>query len=215
MIAINKGYEKSNCEINTMENHMLATATIDRIKDSYIKIVKKNSELPLLDYGTLVKVSVFNNELGLNVFVGTVLATSKGFLKLVDVISVFDYEKRNYFRIEAQTKGEVVEFVPPDQYECLGGVMLLDLSIGGALLAFEDDSIEYKTGSVIYIRFKMNQTFSTFKCRVRRVIEKDRKVKYGCEFENVSQLQADALCKYIFQRQREIIHMSRQDQMKR
>ncbi|MEG2770218.1 MAG: PilZ domain-containing protein, partial [Oscillospiraceae bacterium] len=88
-------------------------------------------------------------------------------------------------------------------------IVVRDLSLGGALL--ECEGFEFERDQVIWVRVRLGHIFCNLKCHICRLIETNRQVRYGCEFEDVSEGQTDALCSYVFQRQRERINKKRND----
>ena len=74
-----KDYEGSVCEIKTMENELIAIGKIKEISQKYIKINNEKKELQIVDYGTSIKVNVFN---GKNGFTGWKLSECRPVAKM-------------------------------------------------------------------------------------------------------------------------------------
>ncbi len=217
MFPIPLEYESSICEIKTKDNELISTGVIRRITPEYIEIADKFSTMSLIRYATEVKTNIFNSKLGFRVIVGKVYTSSTEFVRLTEVRSVLDYERRNFFRLELNLDAKMIPHVKSPMYAPVhsGGsaaengqfvrVLLKNLSLGGALIISE-----YPLGlrDHLLLRFRINRKECEFQSIVRRVEKiNDDLSYYGCEFLNVSQSQSNTLCAYIFQKQREQIHM--------
>lgn len=193
-----------------MENGLIATGIIAQIEKDYIQINEKNCLFPLLSYGTMLKVNIFNSKVGFRVIIGTVLSTSIRFIKLVDVSSLLDYERRNFFRIETDQPAYLVEEQPDGSCNIVCGIVIRDISLGGILFEANSDE-KFRIGQKLAVKLKLSRISLVLSMRVKRIIPPDKNpvTQYGCEFEGVSDAQTDAICIYIFQRQRERLNKAR------
>lgn len=210
MLPLPIEYLNSVCEIKTMENGLIATGIIAQIEKDYIQINEKNCLFPLLSYGTMLKVNIFNSKVGFRVIIGTVLSTSIRFIKLVDVSSLLDYERRNFFRIETDQPAYLVEEQPDGSCNIVCGIVIRDISLGGILFEANSDE-KFRIGQKLAVKLKLSRISLVLSMRVKRIIPPDKNpvTQYGCEFEGVSDAQTDAICIYIFQRQRERLNKAR------
>lgn len=204
-------YVGSVCELKSMENELVATGVVGEITEDYIRFDAKANPIPLQRYGTVLKANVFNSKAGFRVLVGKVYAASTRFLKLIEVTSLLDYERRNFFRIEAdqpawiEQKNEATE-----EWEDTQRVTIRDISLGGVLVEWPEGKAEI--GAHIFLRLKLGRFNQVVECIVCREEKRNNAVFYGCEFRALSTPQSDAICQYIFQRQREQMQKNKMEQ---
>lgn len=199
-------YLNSICEIKTMQNDLIATGTIREITEEYLEIADKFNMMQIVRYGTSVKVTVFNSKAGFRVLAGTVYTSSTEFVRLCEVVSLLEYERRYFFRVDTNISAYMMIAGHGSDGEADGtyydeNVMVKNMSLGGALFT---SKCEFKPGDAVTLKIKLKSHECSFQCIVRRIEETElRQRLYGCEFLNVSNALADQLCSYIFQRQRE------------
>ena len=68
----------------------------------------KKKELQIVDYGTSIKVNVFNGKNGFRVLVGNVYTSTKSDMSVDNVINLVDKERRNFFRVDMEISAKVV-----------------------------------------------------------------------------------------------------------
>lgn len=210
MLPIPIEYLNSVCEIKTMENGLIAAGVIAQIEEDYVQINEKNGFFPLLSYGTMLKVNIFNSKIGFRVIIGSVLSTSIRFIKLVDVSSLLDYERRNFFRIETDQPACLVEEQPDGSCNILCSIIVRDLSLGGVLFETDLDAGPFSLEQRISLKLKLTRMSLILPLRIKRIIpDNGKKSQYGCEFDGISDAQTDAICTYIFQRQRERLNKAK------
>ncbi|MDO5601281.1 MAG: PilZ domain-containing protein [Oscillospiraceae bacterium] len=211
MQVVPKEYEGSVCELKSMENELIATGVVGEITEDYVRIDARANPIPMQRYGIMLKVNVFNSREGFRVLVGKVYAASTRFLKLIEVTSLLDYERRNFFRIEADQPAWIVKKnEETDEWEDAQRVSIRDISLGGVLLEWPDG--EMKTGAHIFLRLKLGRFNQVVECVICRTEDRAGVPYYGCEFQALSMPQSDAICQYIFQRQREQIQKNKFEQ---
>lgn len=202
-------YINSICEVKTMSNDLFATGVISEITAEYIAIEDKSGSMTAARYGTELKVNVYNSRMGFRVLVGKVFISNDQFIRLVEVISLLDYERRHFFRVETNIRAHIRPYTGrPDLKGNDGGermkVMVKNLSLGGALILSD---VELREGSKLVLELNLTRRSCAFSGIVRRTVENDSGIfLYGCEFFDTSDLNTNALCAYVFQRQREQIH---------
>ena len=127
-----KDYEGSVCEIKTMENELIAIGKIKEISQKYIKINNEKKELQIVDYGTSIKVNVFNGKNGFRVLVGNVYTSTKSDMSVDNVINLVDKERRNFFRVDMEISAKVVfKKTAMDMYPTEADVTIMDMSLSG------------------------------------------------------------------------------------
>lgn len=101
-------YLGSVCEVKTIDNEMVAAGTIRAVTPEFIDVVDRSGSTPSAPYGMDVKISVFNSRQGFRVMVGKVYTSSMQFVRISDVKSVLDYERRHFFRVETRMFGYII-----------------------------------------------------------------------------------------------------------
>lgn len=203
-------YVGSVCELKSMSNELIATGVVGEISEDYVRFDARANPIPLQRYGTMLKANIFNSRAGFRVLVGKVYATSTRFLKLIEVTSLLDYERRNFFRIEADQPAWIArKEEDTEEWQDAVRVTIRDISLGGVLIEWPDG--EVKTGAEIFLRLKLGRFNQVVACTVCREEERAGVSCYGCEFQALSTAQSDAICQYIFQRQREQIQKNKME----
>lgn len=246
-------YVSSICEVKTMDNVLVATGMIDEIAEDYMEISVKSGKMVGTSFGAEVKINIFNSKMGFRVLAGKVYTSSRDFIRVVEVISILDYERRHFFRVDmdlraqicvrrdetveeleklerlekealqAETEAEMPEksTKPPLVYSdypvdgdeeaasflkkyALLPIRVKNLSISGVLFSsnclFES---EY-----VWIKMRIERFNGPYLCTIKRVQEGAiGQYLYGCEFVDMADDVSNALCRFIFQKQREQINI--------
>lgn len=204
-LPIVKEYEESVCEIKTMENQLIAIGKIKEVTEKYVRIYNKNKELKIVQYGKLVKINIFNNQIGFRVIVGNVYTSTRSELNIVGVASLTNKERRNFFRVDMDLDAKLLFKSRAYSNEEIA-IKVLDMSLSG--LRFKT-SQSFNVGSVVSVELDINKKKNlTFPCKIVREIEtgSDTEFQYGCEFTGKQQNDAsDTLCSFLFQKQREFL----------
>ncbi|QAT50665.1 PilZ domain-containing protein [Caproiciproducens sp. NJN-50] len=215
MLPIPEDYLRSPCEVKAMDNKPILTGYLGWIGEDGIQIVNKAEPLPIVHCNTTVRISVFSTALGFRVLVGKVYLSSPEFIRISDVQSLADYEKRNFFRVRVDIETEA--FPENEEGEIRKGseaiaVSIKDLSLSG-LYFFSSRKLE--VGDRLSVRLSLYDSAVFLSCRVvrRLLLERAQEDGYGCEFLNNSGPKGDLLCKYLFDCQREQIRTMKERQL--
>lgn len=230
MLPLPTEYISSVCEIKTLSNELVATGTIRKITEEYIEVSDKTGLMPIAAYGTEVKMNVFNSKSGFRVLAGKVYTSSLKSIRIMEVVSLLDLERRHFFRVEVNMSAYVIllkkknqeaekekpEEKPKEELDKQKGketpavhATIRNLSLGGTLFSSTEN---YESGDIISIRLKFDRNVFQFKGTVRRTGDTIHgQMLYGCEFMDVPKAAANALCAYIFQCQRQQIHKKRME----
>lgn len=223
-MANSQSYVSSACEIKTINNELFATGYISEVNEDQVTIRDRYGQLPISEYGRIVKVCVYNYQLGFRVLVGKVYTSTNDFIQVVEVIPLIEYERRNFFRVSVNIPGTVRRrasdaeeeeqelfpgIIPPTVDVTPHQVVIRDISLGGVLVETRED---FGEGEKLRVSFKMRQTDAHFKCVSRRKItpEGESILRIGCEFEALNNALSSELCAFIFQKQREQIDKRKQ-----
>lgn len=209
ILPIPDEYTGSLCEIKTMENALISTGRIKEISAKYIKIANKDKDMQIVDYGTLLKINVFNTKLGFRVLVGNVYTSSRAELSIVSIVSIVDCERRNFFRVDMSLNSKAVFTENAN-----GGktdetyIIIKDMSLSGLRFI---SKYSFQTGMLIMVEAKLSRKKDTsIWCRIVRIInEEDNEgyINYGCEIIHSTgdNDDTDTLCSFLFQKQREFL----------
>lgn len=197
-------YKGSICELRTSRNEIIAAGTISDISEDYIEIAGRGGPMNRMAYGVDVKINVFNMKMGFRVLAGKVYISTAEFMRVSDIISLLDYERRHFFRVNTNVPAQMALTAPdkntPEKFH---EVRVVNLSLGGAMVVCP---VEFEAGAAVTIKFNLGGGSMAIRCNIKRVGETERKTRfYGCQFLNLKNHEADALCAFIFQRQREQI----------
>lgn len=222
MLPLPTEYIASVCEIKTLANELVATGTIQKITPDYIEVSDRTGFMPIAPYGIPVKMNVFNSKSGFRVLAGKVYTSNLKSIRIVDVITLLDCERRHFFRVEVHMIAQILLLKKKTKQDSQDDsskknsekkslrVIIRNLSLGGTLFTCAED---FETGDRISVKLKINRKSIVLQGIVRRTGEiEDGKLLYGCEFTDVSEPAANALCAYIFQCQREQIYNRRMKQ---
>lgn len=220
MLPVSDQYLRSPCEVKTMENAPLLTGTLSNVADGEIQISGQNDFLPIIHCNTTVKVSIFNNTLGFKVLIGKVYLSTREWIRLSDVQSAADYEKRNFFRVRVSLAAEArmssaAAMAPVNEAQKVGNdetfpIRIRDLSLSGL---FFTSSKKIPLNTPLAVNFELYDTKISVLCKVLRPVpgKATEPDGYGCEFLDNSGSQFDLLCKYLFACQREQLRIARQN----
>ncbi|MEG2852604.1 MAG: hypothetical protein RR879_07095, partial [Hydrogenoanaerobacterium sp.] len=108
MTPLDSAYEGSSCRIESEKNELLATGTIYRIDDEGIDVIDSaGGKMMLIAYKTPVKISIFNSKLGFQLFRCTVFTSTQWSLRVSDVETIQDFERREFFRVSVRVKANL------------------------------------------------------------------------------------------------------------
>jgi hypothetical protein len=215
MLPIPEDYLRSPCEVKAMDNKPILTGYVGWIGENEIQIINQSEPLPVVHCNTTVRISIFNSALGFRVLVGKVYLSAPEFIRISDVQSLTDYEKRNFFRVSVEIEAEA----SPENEE--GKVLenrpaipisIKNLSLSGLYFISPQ---KLGIGDRLSVPLNLCDSAVSFSCRVVRklVVERAQEDGYGCEFLNNSGPMGDLLCKYLFDRQREQIRTMKERQL--
>lgn len=211
MPVLSKDYEMSVCEVKTMDNDLLMSGYVGKITDEYLQLACYKEKLPLLKFELPVKISIHNAKRGFKVVAGVVYISTDEVLRIVNVESLQDFERRAFFRVMVNMQARLMQL--PDEFDDIAvdqieeiPVAIENLSLSGLLFYPIDETKQFFIGDRYMIELPLPVGTLNFNIRIRRYEEREGKPKkYGCEFYNYTQKQSDRLCNYIFEIERELI----------
>lgn len=194
MPILEDAYVGASCVIKTKSNDLLTMGTLQKIRESYLDISNTRNELPEIPYNMLVKIEIYNSQIGFRVLLGSVYISSSRLVRIINLSEAAASEKREFFRINIREPGYLYD-ENADEFE----VELVDISLGGVLFKSKR---EYRIGEQLTIRIPILGSTTAFHCIVRRHVEFDKGyLGCGCEFTELTMLQEDQLYKFMLKKQ--------------
>ncbi|MBE6844111.1 MAG: PilZ domain-containing protein [Ruminococcus sp.] len=211
-MPIEQDYAESVCEIKTMDNLLMAIGKVKEVTDKYVKLYSKKKELRIMNFGEALKVNIFNTKLGFKVIVGNVYTSTRGELSMINISVLTDKERRNFFRVDMDLDAKVIYRKRGPSKEA--DVKVLDMSLSG--LRFKSE-LEFAQGSIVSLVLKLTPNGRgigkefTFPCEIVRIIpnEDENMFQYGCRYTGDNADSSDALCSFLFKKQRESLNNQR------
>lgn len=210
MFSLPDTYIGSSCVIKTKNNDLLTMGTMYRIRNSYMDISNTRNELTEIPYNLLIKIEVYNTQIGFRVLLGKVYISTKKLLRVIDISEATGDERREYFRVNVHGKGYIydlsrtllgLENEEEDEAEDGIEVDLVDISLGGLLFKTRET---FEVGERLHIRLPDIENTRLFDCIVRRHVDFEGDFNgYGCELQDLDSVQEDRLYKFILKRQNE------------
>ncbi|MEG2429520.1 MAG: PilZ domain-containing protein, partial [Oscillospiraceae bacterium] len=176
--------------------------------DDYVELTFRNDTTLLLQPNRLIKVSIMNEKIGFKVIVGKVYVGSDKFIRLIEIVTLMDFEKRDYFRITIDTNSAIFEEeLTASQAEFYSQtspiVHIRNISLCG--FYFESKN-QYEIGQKIYILLNLEKGRSVFSSEIKRISDTQTEFTgYGCQFTNLNNKLSDQLYKYIYTKQLEYL----------
>lgn len=205
-LPIPREYVGSVCEIKSMDNRLIAIGRIKDVNIENIKISNDKTELKMVDFGTPIKINVFNNKAGFRVLVGSVYTSTRVEMTVDGIYNLVDKERRNFFRVDMSIAAKIFyKKSLDDEFMSEENATVLDMSLSGIKCKTK---CKFDIGKTFYLELDLNgKKKSIFQCRVMR-INKDQfdNYHYGCEFVYSKSEDADLLCSYLFKKQREFLY---------
>lgn len=208
---LSEEYNGSLCEITDLDNKLIATG-ITKVLKEVVEVHDAGGNLPILMFGTQVKLSVHNPQLGMRVVSGRVYVSDHEFLRVVELETHADHEKRQFFRL---TVDHSADLYPASDWSKSGGhrvertpIRVKDISLCG--MQFESEKL-FCVGDRFRVRIALQDNLlETLDFVIRRVIPHENgKTRYGCEFLELTSHAEQRLCAYIFNQQQRQIRRSR------
>lgn len=210
MVDLADGYVGSSCVIKAKNNDLISMGVLHRIGKNFVDVGSSRNELPGIPYNLLIKLEIYNTQLGFKVLIGRLYLSSPKLARIIDLNEATNDERREYFRISTRDIGII--------YNCMRGddvldmeeepkdvngikVQLVDISLGGLMFRTKEVLGVGETFSIVIPAMKENMLYE---CTIRRSVEKpENYIGYGCEFSEMTNLQEDILYRYILRCQNE------------
>ncbi|MDD2568564.1 MAG: PilZ domain-containing protein [Clostridia bacterium] len=207
MSLLTEQYVLSPCEIKTMENVPLTCGYLKKVTEDSVEIVNPADKLPIIHCNTPVKINIFNSQLKFKILIGIVYLSTPDILSLVELQNVADYEKRNFFRVKVDMSSQAYLIQDDGKKKPsleFFSIFVKNLSLSGLLFKSEKRLPE---GSCIMVNLNLYGVHVSFLSKIirARYLDPESDNEYGCIFIEQKNTEADMLCKFIFDFQREQI----------
>lgn len=198
-------YEGAWCEVKSADNELLAVGKIKTVRPKYIIVSDKN--IPMIRQGNLVKINIFSPGKEIRVCIGNVYLVTADEISFVNIISLVNNEKRNFFRLDTciETTGLYREN-ERKLYPTETALTVLDMSLSGMKIRTDRD---FSEGTVIGVKIRLKSKKEIMvNCEVVRIIgtTRDGLVKYGCRYITDEDMDLESICAFLFDKQREFIN---------
>lgn len=214
-----KKYVGSICEIKDSKNQLLAIGNVSSYDGTILEIRYRDSNNMMLPPNMLIKISIMNERLGFKMVVGKVYLGDYDFVRLSEVMTLMDYEKREFFRINVDVPAQVFREDVSVQQAHNSAIPRVETRIKNISLSgcYFVSNQKFEIGARLSILLALSTGLAVFPIEMQRIVDKtadesladEDMVGYGCEFLNYSQRQSDALYKFIFDKQLEFLRKAK------
>ena len=122
MVELLDGFVGSSCVIKAKNNDLISMGVLHRIGKNFIDVGSSRNELPGIPYNLIIKLEIYNTQLGFKVLIGRVYLSSPKLVRIVELNEATNDERREYFRISTRDDGII--------YNCIRGNETLDMGEG-------------------------------------------------------------------------------------
>ena len=203
-------------EVLTSDNYLAFLGKVDGIKDGAVILRdKRGDELPQVMYNREMRLS-FKQDGETTMLRGKICGCSDEIWKLDQLERMFTKDQRTAFRqsISTSIQAKCHRRRPPrgDPEKVGTDCYVVDVSSGGLMFSSGE---AYETGDRLAlkgVRLAESMDPFSFNCQVRRVGTPDENgiIRYGCQFEPMSERDQDRLLRAIFTIQREEIRIHKE-----
>ena len=85
MVDLLDGYVGSSCVIKAKNNDLISMGVLHRIGKNFIDVGSSRNELPGIPYNLLIKLEIYNTQLGFKVLIGRVYLSSPKLARIIDL----------------------------------------------------------------------------------------------------------------------------------
>lgn len=198
------------CEVKTLSNYLIVTGYVRDAGNDYIEISSKSEKMLLEKANSKVKIIINNKETGWRTYMGTVYLSTDQFMRIVDLKTLAEFEQRSYFRVNVHLESEAAKLPqqaeenPFENKELCTPIHIKDASLGGLL--FQSDS-QFQIGDELAICVPVSDKNLFLSAVIRREVQRNETVLYGCEFVDPPEAELNSLYKFLTQEQMNQIRM--------
>ena len=200
-------------EVLTPENRLVFLGKVEAIKDGSVTVRDNRwNEVPQVTYNREMRLS-FKHDGDTTMVRGKICGCSDEIWKLDQLESMFTKDQRTAFRqsistsIPAKCYRRTLRGDPEkDGIDC----NVVDVSSGGLMFSSLGT---FETGDrLVLMNVRLTESMEpfSFSCQVRREVRTEDGIRYGCQFERMSDRDRDRLLQAIFIIQREEIRIQKE-----
>lgn len=93
MVDLLDGYVGSSCVIKAKNNDLISMGVLHRIGKNFIDVSSSRNELPGIPYNLLIKLEIYNTQLGFKVLLGRVYLSSPKLVRIVELSEATNDER--------------------------------------------------------------------------------------------------------------------------
>ncbi len=203
------------CEVKSTNNNLIATGTVRVLpeEEHLLEVQDNGGHLPSLALDTKVKLIVHIPQ-GIQVLAARVYISTEKFLRVRDLESYAEYEKRRFFRLAIDHSATLM---PPSGMKDKSGnrlpprisIRVRDLSLCGLMFV---STREFSIGDEMRVTMTMvNNELEVLNIAIRRQVPWDEPGEhaYGCEILRLSSRSEQSLNAYMLEQQQIQIRKSR------
>lgn len=194
----------SSCEVKSLSNQLIVIGYICKSGDDYLEISSKKDKLPMQKANSRVKIIIKSKKNGWKTLIGKVYLSTNDMMRITDLQTSANFERRKYFRVNLQLDSEAVKSTDMesedmiDEHTAAIPIKIKDASLRG--LQFESDiSFEINDELIILIPVLTKDLY--FTATICRKFKKNGAIGYGCEFIDPPDRDLDILYKYLLEQE--------------
>lgn len=204
-MMIDEGYRFAMCELRTMDNDLLTKGKIIKIGSDFLEISNDLGVESLVRYEKNIKVVINHSYNEPLIVEGRLYIPTMEFFRVIDMKTLAQKEQRNFFRVNVHLNAFAGVGPrgggPSKRYN----VVIQDLSLSGAFI---------RAKTILSLKTKVELTFSIDGKElildgtvVRTKAIEEGYYGYGIHFVSVEDQWANAICQYLFKRQKEVFEI--------
>ncbi|MCR4925517.1 MAG: PilZ domain-containing protein [Clostridiales bacterium] len=225
MSVLSEEYLHSLCEVKDYDKKISFRGYLNKIDDSGFQVVRGGSlPLPSLVANQSVDIQVFNNVYGNVLFVGRINQSTKNYVKIYNIQSKAEFEKRQFFRVDTifpakAFRGEnALEAVNNLKFNANAtskldkfDIDIDNLSISGIHIVLKntDKSLDVPDNLVVIMKLEEKELILPITVRRATTNRQGEPNGYGCSFDLSEGWEIDTIGNYLFACQRKQIQKAR------
>lgn len=204
MAGLSDGYTGSSCLVTGKKNEVFVLGKVKKVGNTFLDIGYSHSRLPVMPYGYLVKLEIYNIYLGLRVLVGSVYISTPKMARITILEDMTKFWNDKCFRVKVDDDGVI--------YNCMRGDELLGMDDDGngynglrvKVMNVGVGGLKFRTRTPLRPRDWCNimipamEGVVLFCCIVRRKVElASGESAFVCDFLELEDSQEEILYKYL------------------
>lgn len=203
---LNAAHLREKITVRGPDGNLLVEGILVDIKPDYLELEGDGKDFPLLQAQKDANLSFqVNDKQGVPFFgIGQLMVATPKHIRISEYTLVSVSERREAFRVRAQLNGKVTVMATNARgipIARTAPIVIRDLSPTGLFFLMSVGRLE--VGQQVGVQLLLRYDHFDFTCRVRRLVEQDGQMGYGCSFEELTPALSDKLCAFLFRLQAE------------